>query len=284
MFCWEVITVGLAVSRSIADPHDVFSENRSSHSVSSESSGCARYGSHAHWNIGIFPLLTGVSIFCLANNTSTVFRNVFGGGSNNEGMGLLSWCFDWNLIGSPCLYNPIWLQINQDIGILLTYVLMSGVYYGNLWQAKQFPFMSQAIFVSAGFVAIDASMLILVQASDGSQYNQSGLLTDGKFDPAKYNSLGVRLPRFVSVIIVLRHHTACLVLGDERFVPHHLQPVAWGRVDSRAAVALEGHYAHLQGVQPVEQGAPGHSRCRKCFSPSSPRVPHAFGQSSTTKR
>ena len=35
MFCWEVITVGLAVSRSIADPHDVFSENRSSHSVSS---------------------------------------------------------------------------------------------------------------------------------------------------------------------------------------------------------------------------------------------------------
>lgn len=98
--------------------------------------------------LGIFPLLTGVSIFCLANNKSTVFRNIFGGASNNEGMGLLSWSFDWNLIGSPCLYNPIWLQINQDIGIIFTYILMSAVYYGNLWNAKQFPFMSQAIFVS----------------------------------------------------------------------------------------------------------------------------------------
>ena len=96
---------------------------------------------------GIFPLLTGVSIFCLANNSSPVFRNVFGGASNNEGMGLLSWCFDWNLIGSACLYNPLWLQINQDIGIILTYILMSAVYYGNLWKGKQFPFMSQAIFV-----------------------------------------------------------------------------------------------------------------------------------------
>ena len=64
-------------------------------------------------------------------------------------MGLLSWCLDWNLIGSNCLYNPLWLQINQDIGIFFTYILMSAVYYGNLWNAKQFPFMSQAIFVRA---------------------------------------------------------------------------------------------------------------------------------------
>ena len=66
-------------------------------------------------------------------------------------MGLLSWSFDWNLIGSACLYNPIWLQINQDIGIIFTYILMSAVYYGNLWNAKAFPFMSQAIFVSCLF-------------------------------------------------------------------------------------------------------------------------------------
>ena len=96
---------------------------------------------------GIFPLLTGISIFCLANNTNTVFRNVFGGASNNEGMGLLSWCLDWHLIGSGCLFNPLWLQLNQDIGIFLTYILMAAVYYGNLWRAKDFPFMSQAIFV-----------------------------------------------------------------------------------------------------------------------------------------
>lgn len=85
----------------------------------------------------------------MANNHSKVFRNIFGGASNNEGMGLLSWCFDWNLIGSDCMFDPIWLQINQDIGIFLTYILMAGVYYGNLWRAQDFPFMSQAIFVSA---------------------------------------------------------------------------------------------------------------------------------------
>ncbi|OBZ65661.1 Oligopeptide transporter 3 [Grifola frondosa] len=95
-------------------------------------------------------------------------------GTAHEGMGLLSWCFDWNLIGSACLYSPIWLQINQDIGIFFTYILMAGVYYGNLWRAKDFPFMSQAIF-----------------AEDGSQYNQTALLTNGKFDPVKYEQLGV---------------------------------------------------------------------------------------------
>ncbi|EJF61684.1 OPT oligopeptide transporter [Dichomitus squalens LYAD-421 SS1] len=141
----------------------------------------------------IFPLLTGISIFCLANNHSIVFRNIFGGASNNEGMGLLSWCLDWNLIGSGCLFSPIWLQINQDIGICFTYVLMAGVYYGNLWRAKDFPFMSQAIF-----------------AADGSQYNQTALLTNGKFDPVKYEQLG---PAFFSATNALGLMTSNLSLG-----------------------------------------------------------------------
>ena len=98
---------------------------------------------------GIFPLLTGFSIFCLADNHSPIIRNLFGGASNNEGMGLLAVCFDWNLITSSSLWSPLWLQINQYIGTVLTYVLMAAVYYGNLWRAKDFPFMSQAIFVSS---------------------------------------------------------------------------------------------------------------------------------------
>ncbi|KAI0811002.1 OPT oligopeptide transporter [Irpex lacteus] len=141
----------------------------------------------------IFPLLTGISIFCLANNHSSVFRNIFGGASNNEGMGLLSWSLDWNLIGSNCLFNPLWLQINQDIGIILTYILMSAVYYGNLWNAKAFPFMSQAIF-----------------ASDGSQYNQTALLTNGKFDAEKYAELG---PAWFSATNALYLITSNLSLG-----------------------------------------------------------------------
>lgn len=141
---------------------------------------------------GIFPLLTGVSIFCLADNHSSVVRNIFGGASNNEGMGLLSWSFDWNLIGSTCLYAPLWLQINQDIGIFFTYILMPAVYYGNLWRAKDFPYMSQAIFVSRSFgCRWVISLTIIIQAEDGSQYNQTALLTNGVFDQTKYEQLGV---------------------------------------------------------------------------------------------
>ena len=36
----------------------------------------------------ICPLLTGISVFCLANRTSRVFTNVFGGAEGNEGLGL----------------------------------------------------------------------------------------------------------------------------------------------------------------------------------------------------
>ena len=124
---------------------------------------------------GLFPVLTGVSVFCLADNHSATVRNIFGGASNNEGMGLLAACFDWNYIGSSCMWQPLWFQINSYIGICFTYILMTSVYYGNIWKAKNFPFMSQAIF-----------------AENGSEYNQTALLTNGRFDPEKFAKLGVR--------------------------------------------------------------------------------------------
>ncbi|THH31057.1 hypothetical protein EUX98_g3142 [Antrodiella citrinella] len=186
----------------------------------------------------IFPLLTGVSIFCLANNTSPVFRNVFGGASNNEGMGLLSWCFDWNLIGSAWLYNPMWLQINQDIGVLLTYGLMTGVYYGNLWHAKDFPFMSQAIF-----------------ASDGTQYNQTALLTNGRFDPAAYAELG---PAWFSATNALYLITSNLSLGATvtHVLIYHWRDLApfvrslnpWNKVP---LVINDEHYEKMKVYKPI---------------------------------
>lgn len=47
---------------------------------------------------------------------------------------LLAVSFDWNLITSENLYTPLWTQLNQDIGVVLTYILMCAVYYGNIWQ------------------------------------------------------------------------------------------------------------------------------------------------------
>ena len=53
----------------------------------------------------IFPLLNGFSIFCLASQHASpsvqdVFTNIFGGADGNEGLGLFSFSFDWQYIGS----------------------------------------------------------------------------------------------------------------------------------------------------------------------------------------
>jgi hypothetical protein len=53
----------------------------------------------------IFPLLNGVSIFCLASQKASpriqdIFTNFFGGTDGNEGLGFLSISFDWQYIGS----------------------------------------------------------------------------------------------------------------------------------------------------------------------------------------
>jgi len=53
----------------------------------------------------IFPVMTGVSIFCLAKQNSLVFTNLFGGASGNEGLGFLSLCFDWNYVAGKHLHE-----------------------------------------------------------------------------------------------------------------------------------------------------------------------------------
>ncbi|KAG6900828.1 hypothetical protein C0993_000147 [Termitomyces sp. T159_Od127] len=52
----------------------------------------------------IFPLLTGFSIFCLADQRSQDFTRIFGGSNGNEGLGLLSICFDWQYIAGELFY------------------------------------------------------------------------------------------------------------------------------------------------------------------------------------
>lgn len=96
----------------------------------------------------IFPVLTGVSVFCLAKQDSLVFTNLFGGSQGNEGLGFLSVCFDWQYIastGSP-LWVPLQTLFNSCVGYLLCIVLFMGLYYGNIWRAQDFPFLSQLLF------------------------------------------------------------------------------------------------------------------------------------------
>ena len=42
----------------------------------------------------LFTMLIGFSVFCLADQNSLVFTNLFGGTDGNEGLGLLSICLD----------------------------------------------------------------------------------------------------------------------------------------------------------------------------------------------
>ncbi|KAF9074600.1 OPT oligopeptide transporter protein-domain-containing protein [Rhodocollybia butyracea] len=176
----------------------------------------------------IFPLMTGFSIFCLADNTSEVFRNVFGGASNNEGMGLFAFCFDWNLIGSACLYTPLWTQLNQNIGICLTYCLMSAMYYGNIWQGRRFPFMSQAIF-----------------DINGNQYNQSAILTNNKFDQAKFEAIG---PAYFAASNALYFITANLAMGATLLKPFVRALNPWNKT---VTIVHDEHYIVMKRYEKV---------------------------------
>jgi hypothetical protein len=87
----------------------------------------------------LFPVLEGVSIFCLADQHNLVFTNLFGGASGNEGLGFLSLCFDWQYVAS--LGSPLWLPLetltNSFIGYMGCIVLFIGLYYGNMWRAQE---------------------------------------------------------------------------------------------------------------------------------------------------
>ncbi|KAF9246166.1 OPT oligopeptide transporter protein-domain-containing protein [Melanogaster broomeanus] len=102
----------------------------------------------------IFPLLTGLSIFCLAAPNNAAVSRVFGGSNGNEGLGLLSICFDWQYIsgGINPMAIPLKAQFSSFIGYILCMVVFVGVFYNNIWKAQNFPFLAQLLFYENGTV------------------------------------------------------------------------------------------------------------------------------------
>ncbi|KAJ5698727.1 OPT superfamily oligopeptide transporter [Penicillium macrosclerotiorum] len=103
----------------------------------------------------IFVWLNSVSIPCLASMKATgskaaVLTNLFGGASNNEGLGLFSLSFDWQYITSFQTALPLSLQVHQAIGFLICFIAMLGIYYGNGWNSRSLPFMSTKLLMSNG--------------------------------------------------------------------------------------------------------------------------------------
>ncbi|KAG7699842.1 hypothetical protein KL930_004951 [Ogataea haglerorum] len=129
----------------------------------------------------IFPWLIGVSIPCLAAPKSSVVSRIFGGTNGNEGLGLLSFCFDWNYIASTAspLTIPLTATVNNLIGYFLCIIVFCGVYYGNVWKSKNFPFLSQSLYYEDS------------EPGNYLVYNQTAILTNNILDKEKLAQEGV---------------------------------------------------------------------------------------------
>ncbi|KAF7307796.1 OPT oligopeptide transporter [Mycena kentingensis (nom. inval.)] len=133
-----------------------------------------------------FPLLTAISIICLADNGRHEFvRNLFGAGSSNEGIGFASVSTSWTLItqGNPLIW-PLQTQINSYIGMWLGYAILTGSYYANRFNGRDLPFMSTSLF-----------------GEDGSKYNQTLIITDS-YGLNKTALAEVGLPRYTTTYAI----------------------------------------------------------------------------------
>ncbi|KAF9477961.1 OPT oligopeptide transporter [Pholiota conissans] len=128
-----------------------------------------------------FPLLTAISVICMVDNGRHDFvRNLFGAGSSNEGIGLLSFSTSWTLItqGTPLVW-PL-----QTLGMGLGYIVLTAAYYGNVFNGRDLPFMSTALF-----------------GNDGSSYNQSAVIDSNyRVNQDALDTIG--LPRFTTTYAI----------------------------------------------------------------------------------
>ncbi|KAH7073877.1 OPT oligopeptide transporter protein-domain-containing protein [Paraphoma chrysanthemicola] len=113
----------------------------------------------------IFPWLNSISIPCLAAMHATgakaaVLTNLFGGATNNEGLGWFSISLDWQYITSFQTSLPLKLQLHQTAGLVVCMFVMLGIYYGNAWNAKSLPFMSTRLLTPEGKRYPSASVFV----------------------------------------------------------------------------------------------------------------------------
>ncbi|EIW85092.1 OPT oligopeptide transporter [Coniophora puteana RWD-64-598 SS2] len=171
----------------------------------------------------IFPLLTGLSVVCLAAPNSAFVSRVFGGSDGNEGLGLLSICFDWQYIsgGVNPMSIPLNAQVSGCIGYVLCMVVFIGIFYGNVWQAQNFPFLSQLLFYENGTI-----------------YNQSLILNANyEVDPTLLAEQG--LPYYASTWVI---ELLVTNLGLAATITHL---ILWNRDDLRSAWS----WMSVKGVQ-----------------------------------
>ncbi|KAF9458297.1 OPT oligopeptide transporter [Collybia nuda] len=103
----------------------------------------------------IAPTLTGISIFCLANQDSAWFTRIFGGAAGNEGLGAFSLCLDWAYVGAGggtigALFTPLSTQLSLYAGCAVCMIAFCVCYTLDVWHAKSFPFLTQLLYSQNG--------------------------------------------------------------------------------------------------------------------------------------
>ncbi|KAG7090337.1 hypothetical protein E1B28_009457 [Marasmius oreades] len=128
----------------------------------------------------IAPTLTGISIFCLANQDSAWFTRIFGGAAGNEGLGMFSICLDWVYVGASggsigALFTPLSTQLSLYAGCAVCIIAFCACFATNTWNAQNFPFLSQLLFFE-----------------NGTEYDQLAILTDRyELDYEKLEQVGL---------------------------------------------------------------------------------------------
>ena len=168
------------------------------------------------------PIMTGVSIFCLAKRDSLVFTNLFGGANGNEGLGFLSWCMDWQYIAgtqSP-LWFPLQTLINNLVGYLLCICVFMGVYYMNIWNAQDFPFLSQLLFSNTSNSTVYQT------------YNQTAVLSsENVLDEGALQQLGIPYFATTYAVYILSTNLAITATFTHMFLWNYNDiKSAWGFV------------------------------------------------------
>ncbi|KAG6371067.1 OPT oligopeptide transporter protein-domain-containing protein [Boletus reticuloceps] len=151
----------------------------------------------------IFPLLAGLSVFCLAAPNNATVSRVFGGSNGNEGLGLLSICLDWQYISGPTspVAIPLKSQISMLIGTILCMVVAVSVYYNNIWESQNFPFVRPGMLRTDDRTDCNLQLSQLLFYRNGTIYDQLSILNSNyEVDPTLLAEQG--LPFYAGTFVV----------------------------------------------------------------------------------
>ncbi|KAG0017893.1 hypothetical protein BGZ81_010480 [Podila clonocystis] len=136
-----------------------------------------------YWLPGfIFPTIGVISWICWINPDNIVLSQLTG----SSGLGIGTIALDWSAASyyvQP-LVTPWFAQLNILIGfIMVTYIMVPWAYYTNLWNSKNYPILSAALF-----------------KENGSLYNMTEILDDSVLNQEKYIAYGpVRMDSFFAL-------------------------------------------------------------------------------------